>query len=211
MIKANTLSTLYLIIISIALCLPTSVFATEMSVAPKQPSKDDIAYLKQDAPVFEMTIPELRAKFNQQNPLLSLNEYKIITNHDIAIPLVRAATRITPYLYSSAILERGSEKIKSLQLTLIHTPDSPELEKRNREITTQYIITLVAQFDSSITPEQIQEALNLFTFKNQTSDYISHDVGAIRYIVAHEGEQLTTFAIEPIKLSLNSKIVSAIP
>lgn len=211
MIKANTLSTLYLIIISIALCLPTSVSATEMSVAQKQLAKNDIAYLKQDAPVFEITIPELRAKFNQQNPLLSLNEYKIITNHDIAIPLVRAATRITPYLYSSAILERGSEKIKSLQLTLIHTPDSPELEKINREITTQYIITLVTQFDSSITQEQIQEALNLFAFKNQTSDYISHDVGAIRYIIAHEDNQLTTFAIEPIKLSLNSKIVSAIP
>ncbi|MBG3130090.1 DUF1454 family protein [Proteus mirabilis] len=211
MIKANILSTLYLIIISIALCLPTSVLATEMSVAQKQPAKDDIAYLKQDAPVFEITIPELRAKFNQQNPLLSLNEYKIITNHDIAIPLVRAATRITPYLYSSAILERGSEKIKSLQLTLIHSPDSPELEKINRELTTQYIITLIAQFDSSITQEQIQEALNLFAFKNQTSDYISHDVGAIRYIIAHEDNQLTTFAIEPIKLSLNSKIVSAIP
>lgn len=211
MIKANTLSTLYLIIISIALCLPTSVFATEMSVTQKQPTKDDIAYLKQDAPVFEITIPELRAKFNQQNPLLSLNEYKIITNHDIAIPLVRAATRITPYLYSSAILERGSEKIKSLQLTLIHSPDSPELEKINRELTTQYIITLIAQFDSSITQEQIQEALNLFAFKNQNSDYISHDVGAIRYIIAHENDQLTTFAIEPIKLSLNSKIVSAIP
>ena len=211
MIKASTLSTLYLIIISIALCLPASVFATEMSVAQKQPTKDDIAYLKQDAPVFEITIPELRAKFNQQNPLLSLNEYKIITNHDIAIPLVRAATRITPYLYSSAILERGSEKIKSLQLTLIHSPDSPELEKINREITTQYIITLIAQFDSSITQEQIQEALNLFAFKNQNSDYISHDVGAIRYIIAHEDNQLTTFAIEPIKLSLNSKIVSAIP
>ncbi|WP_311753955.1 DUF1454 family protein [Proteus columbae] len=211
MIKANILSTLYLIIISIALCLPTSVLATEMSVAQKQPAKDDIAYLKQDAPVFEMTIPELRTKFNQQNPLLSLNEYKIITNHDIAIPLVRAATRITPYLYSSAILERGSEKIKSLQLTLIHSPDSPELEKINRELTTQYIITLIAQFDSSITQEQIQEALNLFAFKNQTSDYISHDVGAIRYIIAHEDNQLTTFAIEPIKLSLNSKIVSAIP
>lgn len=211
MIKANILSTLYLIIISIALCLPTSVLATEMSVEQKQPAKDDIAYLKQDAPVFEITIPELRAKFNQQNPLLSLNEYKIITNHDIAIPLVRAATRITPYLYSSAILERGSEKIKSLQLTLIHSPDSPELEKINRELTTQYIITLIAQFDSSITQEQIQEALNLFAFKNQTSDYISHDVGAIRYIIAHEDNQLTTFAIEPIKLSLNSKIVSAIP
>lgn len=211
MIKANTLSTLYLIIISIALCLPISVFATEMSVAQKQPTKDDIGYLKQDAPIFEITIPELRAKFNQQNPLLSLNEYKIITNHDIAIPLVRAATRITPNLYSSAILERGSEKIKSLQLTLIHSPDSPELEKINRELTTQYIITLVAQFDPSITQEQIQEALNLFAFKNQTSDYISHDVGAIRYIIAHEDNQLTTFAIEPIKLSLNSKIVSAIP
>lgn len=167
MIKESTLSTLYLIIISIALCLPTSVFATGMSVAQKQPTKDDIAYLKQDAPVFEITIPELRAKFNQQNPLLFLNEYKIITNHNIAIPLVRAATRITPYLYSSAILERGSEKLKSLQLTLIHTPDSPELEKINREITTQYIITLVAQFDPSITPTQIQEVLDLFAFKTK--------------------------------------------
>lgn len=56
MIKESTLSTLYLIIISIALCLPTSVFATGMSVAQKQPTKDDIAYLKQDAPVFEITI-----------------------------------------------------------------------------------------------------------------------------------------------------------
>ncbi|WP_109409903.1 DUF1454 family protein [Proteus genomosp. 4] len=211
MIKESTLSTLYLIIISIALCLPTTVFATGISVAQKQPTKDDIAYLKQDAPVFEITIPELRAKFNQQNPLLSLNEYKIITNHDIAIPLVRAATRITPYIYSSAILERGSEKIKSLQLTLIHTSDSPELEKMNREITTQYIVTLIAQFDPSITPTQIQEVLDLFVFKNQTPAYVSHNVGAIRYIIAHEGEQLTTFAIEPIKLSLNSKIVSAIP
>lgn len=211
MIKESTLSTLYLIIISIALCLPTSVFATGMSVAQKQPTKDDIAYLQQDAPVFEITIPALRAKFNQQNPLLLLNEYKIINNNDITIPLVRAATRITPYLYSSAVLERGSEKIKSLQLTLIHTPDSPELEKINRDITTQYIVTLVAQFDSSITSAQIQEALDLFAFKNQTPAYISHNVGAIRYIIAHEDEQLTTFAIEPIKLSLNSKIVSAIP
>lgn len=211
MIKESTLSTLYLIIISIALCLPTSVFATGMSVAQKQPMKDDIAYLQQDAPVFEITIPALRAKFNQQNPLLLLNEYKIINNNDITIPLVRAATRITPYLYSSAVLERGSEKIKSLQLTLIHTPDSPELEKINRDITTQYIVTLVAQFDSSITSAQIQEALDLFAFKNQTPAYISHNVGAIRYIIAHEDEQLTTFAIEPIKLSLNSKIVSAIP
>src|SRR5699024_2748547 len=95
--------------------------AASPSIAHQPPTKDDILYLKQDAPVFETTIPEIRAKFNQNNASLFLNEYKIITNNDITIPLVRAATRITPYLYSSAVLERGSEKIKSLQLTLIHT------------------------------------------------------------------------------------------
>ena len=211
MIKKSTYKTLIPIIISIALCLPTSVFATVVSVAQKQPSKDDISYLKQDAPVFEITIPMLRAKFNQQNPLLFLNEYKIITNNDITIPLVRAATRITPYLYSSAVLERGSEKIKSLQLTLIHTPESPEIEKKNRDIAIKYIMSFVAQFDVSITSAQIQEVLDLFAFKDNIPVYISHNVGAIRYIITNEGTQLTTFAIEPIKLSLNSNIDSAIP
>ncbi|HCH49294.1 MAG TPA: DUF1454 domain-containing protein [Proteus sp.] len=211
MIKKSIDRTLIPIIISIALCLPTSVFATVELVAQKQPSKDDISYLKQDAPVFELTIPMLRANFNQRNPLLFLNEYKIITNNDITIPLVRAATRITPYLYSSAVLERGSEKIKSLQLTLIHTPESPEIEKQNLEIATKYITSFVAQFDVSITPTQIQEVLDLFAFKNNIPVYISHNVGAIRYIITNEGTQLTTFAIEPIKLSLNSNIDSAIP
>lgn len=211
MIKKSTLSKLSLIIISIVFYLPIWAFATPISVAPKQPDKDDITYLKQDAPVFEITIPDLRAKFNQQNPTLFLNEYKIITNNDITIPLVRAATRITPYLYSSAVLERGSEKIKSLQLTLIHTPDAPQLEKENRDLAIKYIAMLVVQFDASITTTQVQEALDLFAFKENTPAYISHDVGAVRYVIAHEEGQLTTFAIEPIKLSLNSNIDSAIP
>ena len=124
MIKKSTLTQLALIIISIALSLPTLSMAASPSIAHQPPTKDDILYLKQDAPVFETTIPEIRAKFNQNNASLFLNEYKIITNNDITIPLVRAATRITPYLYSSAVLERGSEKIKSLQLTLIHSLDT---------------------------------------------------------------------------------------
>ncbi|MDM3685969.1 DUF1454 family protein, partial [Proteus mirabilis] len=52
------------------------------------PTKDDILYLKQDDPVFETTIPEIRAKFNQNTASLFLNEYKIITNKDITNKLV---------------------------------------------------------------------------------------------------------------------------
>lgn len=200
-----------LIIVSMMLSLPVSVLATEIAVE-QQPIKDDIPYLKQDAPVFELTIPKLRSTFNHQHPQLPINEYKVITNNNIAIPLVRAATRISPNLYSSAVLERGSEKIKSLQLTLIHNPNEPEQEKKNRQIATQYITALVAQFDSSITPKQIQQVLDLFAFKSRnTQNYVSHNVGAIRYVIAHEGTELTTFAIEPVKLSLNGNIDSAIP
>lgn len=184
--------------------------AASPSIAHQPPTKDDILYLKQDAPVFETTIPEIRAKFNQNNATLFLNEYKIITNNDITIPLVRAATRITPYLYSSAVLERGSEKIKSLQLTLIHTLDTPQIEKEHQDTAMRYITALVTQFDP-INATQIQEVLNLFAVKQDVPAYISHNIGTIRYIIAHEDNQLTTFAIEPIKLSLNSNIDSAIP
>lgn len=211
MIKKSTLTQLALIIISIALSLPTLAIAASPSIAHQPPTKDDILYLKQDAPVFETTIPEIRAKFNQNNATLFLNEYKIITNNDITIPLVRAATRITPYLYSSAVLERGSEKIKSLQLTLIHSLDTPQIEKEHQDTAMRYITALVTQFDPSINATQIQEVLNLFAVKQDVPAYISHNVGAIRYIIAHEDNQLTTFAIEPIKLSLNSNIDSAIP
>lgn len=197
--------------IAFVLYFPAFAFAAPMLVAPQQPIKEGITYLKQDAPVFEITIPEIRATFNQQHPELFLSEYKIITNNDIAIPLVRAATRITPNLYSSAVLERGSEKIKSLQLTLIHRSNSAGSDVDEQEIARQYLIALVTQFDNSITSAQIDEVLNLFAFKDNTPVYISHNVGAIRYVIAHEGDQLTTFAIEPVKLSLNGNIDSAIP
>ncbi|OAT28183.1 DUF1454 family protein [Proteus myxofaciens] len=201
----------YLTMIAFALCFSPFAFAAPMLVAPEQPVKEGITYLKQDAPVFETTIPEMRATFNQQNPELFLSEYKIITNNDITIPLVRAATRITPHLYSSTVLERGSEKIKSLQLTLIHRPNLAKADVDEQEIARQYLIALVTQFDNSITSAQIDEVLDLFAFKDDTPVYISHNVGAIRYIIAHEGDQLTTFAIEPVKLSLNGNIDSAIP
>ena len=58
---------------------------------------------------------------------------------------------------------------------------------------------------------KIQEVLNLFAVKQDVPAYISHNVGAIPLYIAHEDNQLTTFAIEPIKLSLNSNIDSAIP
>ena len=66
----------------------------------------------------------MREQFNRNNPSLPLREYKVVASNDITASYLRAATRISPYIYSSAILERDSEKIKSLQLTLLPGADS---------------------------------------------------------------------------------------
>ncbi|WP_255420678.1 DUF1454 family protein [Arsenophonus endosymbiont of Aleurodicus floccissimus] len=45
----------------------------------------------------------------------------------MSLPYIRAASRINSEIYSSAVLERGSEKIKSLQLTINATKRDKQL------------------------------------------------------------------------------------
>ncbi|TOM57204.1 hypothetical protein CGH73_27090, partial [Vibrio parahaemolyticus] len=79
-------------------------------------------------PSFDLTIPKLRNQFNQTYKDLYLHEYKVIASQDISAPYIRAASRINQYIYSSAVLERGSEKIKSLQITLLPAENSQEAQ-----------------------------------------------------------------------------------
>ena len=72
-------------------------------------------------------------------------------------------------------------------------------------------ITVVTQLIPLLMQRKFKRCSIYFAVKQDVPAYISHNVGAIRYIIAHEDNQLTTFAIEPIKLSLNSNIDSAIP
>ena len=57
------------------------------------------------------------AKFNADNPKLPLNEFRSIATSRDRANLTRAASKINENLYASTALERGTLKIKSMQIT----------------------------------------------------------------------------------------------
>ncbi|NHB96481.1 DUF1454 family protein [Photorhabdus stackebrandtii] len=160
------------------------------------------AYLMPNAPSFDETIPRFREKYNRRNPALPLHEYRVITGKDIYLPLTRAASKINEKLYSSAVLERGSEKIKSLQLTLLSSENETETQK-NQILTEQYMIALMHHFNPTLSQEQSKENIDNLLKNSKKLPFFSHNIGAIRYIVINGSEKTLTFAIEPIKLSLS--------
>jgi predicted nucleic acid-binding protein len=74
-------------------------------------------YLLSGAPAFDISISEFREKFNNDNPKLSLNEFRAVAASKDQANLTRAATKINENLYASTALERGTLKIKSMQIT----------------------------------------------------------------------------------------------
>ncbi|MBS9423310.1 YiiQ family protein [Photorhabdus caribbeanensis] len=159
-------------------------------------------YLLPNAPSFDETIPRFREKYNRRNPTLPLREYRVIISKNIYLPLTRAASRINEKLYSSAVLERGSEKIKSLQLTLLPSESETETQK-NHILAEQYMIALMRHFNPTISQEQSKENIDNLLRNSKKSSFYSHNIGAIRYIVVNSSEKTLTFAIEPIKLWLS--------
>ncbi|WP_338804028.1 DUF1454 family protein [Xenorhabdus griffiniae] len=188
------------ILIAFGIGLPFSASADESSVTPEINSP--LMYLLPDSPTFEDTIPVFREKFNKKHPDTPLYEYRVIASTDISQPFIRAASKINDKIYSSAVLERGSEKIKSLQITLLPSQNKRE-DGQNRILAKQYITALISQFEPTFSPEQanIQLERLLQTAENQTA--FSQKMGAMRYIIVNSSENIMTFAIEPIKLSLS--------
>lgn len=179
-------------------------FAVDTVLLPI-PGAPETPWLQPDAPTFNTTIPLMREQFNRNNPALPLREYKVVASNDITASYLRAATRISPYIYSSAVLERDSEKIKSLQLTLLPAADSSQ-SKANRTRMLAYIKALIIQFEPTLNNNNIDTALSrALTTDFQAGTYASQ-FGALRYLLVVDSENGVTFAIEPIKLSLsNSK------
>ncbi|MBS9438767.1 DUF1454 family protein [Photorhabdus noenieputensis] len=159
-------------------------------------------YLLPNAPSFDETIPRFREKYNRRNPTLPLREYRVIINKDIYLPLTRAASKINEKLYSSAVLERGNEKIKSLQLTLLPSENTAETQQ-NQILAEQYMVALMRYFNPTLSQEQSKENINNLLRNGKKSLFYSHNIGAIRYIVVNSSEKTLTFAIEPIKLWLS--------
>lgn len=217
----NTLTktgTLHAILIFLA--LSSVSYAADSSLAEPVPtakhSDSAIApYLREDAPVFNLTIAQFREKFNTAYPHMALAEYKTIKTLEIKSPLIRAASRISDTLYTSVAMDKSLRTIKSLQLTYIpplpseEKPEKPEnvakAEKTNRAALANYMAAFISLFEPTLTPEKCQHKANELLEKGKGAPFYQQTEGTLRFVIADHNEKGITFAIEPIKLSLSDK------
>ncbi|RWR03218.1 hypothetical protein ED28_04105 [[Pantoea] beijingensis] len=157
-------------------------------------------YLLAGAPTFDMTVGQFREKYNTANPDLPLSEYRAIDNRDEKSNLTRAASKINENLYASTALERGTGKIKTLQITWLPI-QGPE-ERAAHEKALAYMSALLRFFEPTLSAEESSKRLNILLNKGKGMRYFSQTEGALRFIIADNGEKGLTFAVEPIKLSL---------
>ena len=102
--------TLFFLLCS-ALTVTTAAHAQTPDTATTAP------YLLAGAPTFDLSISQFREDFNSQNPSLPLNEFRAIDSSPDKANLTRAASKINENLYASTALERGTLKIKSIQMS----------------------------------------------------------------------------------------------
>lgn len=159
-------------------------------------------YLQLGAPTFDMTISQFREKYNAANETLPLGEYRAIDTPDDKSNLTRAASKINENLYASTALEHGSGKIKTLQITWLPIP-GPD-QKSSREKALAYMAAFVRVFEPMLSIEQSQKRVSDLLSKGQGLRYYQQTEGALRYIIADNGEKGLTFAVEPLKLALSS-------
>lgn len=161
-------------------------------------------YLLSGAPSFDLSISQFREKFNADNPKLPLNEFRsIATNRDQA-NLTRAASKINENLYASTALERGTLKIKSMQITWLPI-QGPE-QKAAKAKALEYMSAMIRAFVPTLSPAQSQQKLQKLLTAGKGKRYFADTEGAVRYVVADHGEKGLTFAIEPIKLALSETL-----
>ncbi|MTD28916.1 YiiQ family protein [Erwinia sorbitola] len=159
-------------------------------------------YLLAGSPTFDMTIGQFREKYNAANPALPLSEYRAIDNRDDKSNLTRAASKINENLYSSTALEQGTGKIKTLQITWLPIP-GPE-QKASRDKALAYMAALVHYFEPMLSKEQSMKRVEALMTKGKGSRFYQQTEGALRYIVADNGDKGLTFAVEPLKLALST-------
>ena len=161
-------------------------------------------YLLAGAPSFDQSISQFREKFNADNPKLPLNEFRSIATSRDRANLTRAASKINENLYASTALERGTLKIKSMQITWLPI-QGPE-QKAAKTKALEYMSAMIRAFVPTLSPAQSQQKLQKLLTAGKGKRYFSDTEGAVRYVVADHGEKGLTFAIEPIKLALSETL-----
>lgn len=178
-----------------------SVISVSTTVQAEEPSTTTAPYLLAGAPTFDLSISQFRENFNSQNPKLSLNEFRAIDSSRDQANLTRAASKINENLYASTALERGTLKIKSMQITWLPI-QGPE-QKAARTKALEYMAAVIRSVAPLLTKEQSQKKLQRLLIAGKNKRYYAETEGAIRYVVADNGEKGLTFAVEPIKLALS--------
>lgn len=184
------------------LCLP-------LAAGLAAPEKDDAdqpgkaPYLLPGAPSFDLTISQFRERFNQDSAPLALSEFRAITSSQDKDAITRAATKINENLYASSALERGTLKIKSMQITWLPI-QGPE-QKAAKAKALEYMAAVMRVF-VPFSKAQSQKRMTTLLTSAKNKRYYQQTEGAIRYVVADNGEKGLTFAIEPIKLALSDNL-----
>lgn len=186
----------------VLLCLPLAAgLAAPENDEANQPGK--APYLLPGAPSFDLTISQFREKFNQDSAPLALSEFRAITSSQDKDAITRAATKINENLYASSALERGTLKIKSMQITWLPI-QGPE-QKAAKAKALEYMAAVMRVF-APFSKAQSQKKVTTLLTAAKNKRYYQQTEGAIRYVVADNGEKGLTFAIEPIKLALSESL-----
>lgn len=175
-----------------------------LSSAPAQAAAEASSpapYLLAGAPTFDLTVVMFRERFNAHNPALQIGEFRAVDSRNDGINLTRAASKINETLYASTALEKGTGKIKTLQLTYLAIEGGSE--KAARAVAVNYMAALLREFEPALTPAQSSVRVNDLLTKGKGSHFYQQTLGAVRYVVADKGDKGLTFAIEPIKLALS--------
>lgn len=158
-------------------------------------------YLLAGAPTFDLTVVKFREQYNAHNPALQIGEFRAIDSRNDGMNLTRAASKINETLYASTALEKGSGKIKTLQLTYLAVEGGSE--KAARAVAVSYMAALLREFEPALAPAQSKARVADLLAKSKGSHFYQQSWGAIRYVVVDNGDKGLTFAIEPIKLALS--------
>ena len=189
--------TLFFLLCS-ALTVTTTAHAQTPDTATTAP------YLLAGAPTFDLSISQFREDFNSQNPSLPLNEFRAIDSSPDKANLTRAASKINENLYASTALERGTLKIKSIQMTWLPI-QGPE-QKAAKAKAQAYMAAVIRTLTPLMTKTQSQKKLQALLTAGKKKRYYTEAEGALRYVVADNGEKGLTFAVEPIKLALSESL-----
>lgn len=175
--------------------------------AAQTPVPATAPYVMPGAPSFDQSISQFRETFNSNNPKLPLNEFRAIDGARDTPNLTRAASKINENLYASTALERGTLKIKSMQVTWLPI-QGPE-QKAAKAKALEYMSAILRAFTPALTKIQSQQKLQKLLTAGKSKRYYAETEGAVRYVVADNGEKGLTFAVEPIKLALSESLGGA--